>query len=284
MVQAETTAPELSTGGAPGIVPALCIVPARLRSTRLPEKLLLRETGRYLFEHTVRNARRCASLTRVVLAVDDPRLLAAATEVGIEAVSTSPAHESGTDRVREALETLLAAGTPPPAVVVNVQGDEPELDPEDLTRLVAAFAAPQVDFATLWVPLLDPAEAQRPEVVKLVTDGAGRALYFSRAPIPARGHGAPEPARQRHLGVYAYRPAALRAFCDAPPGRLERSERLEQLRWLEVGGAIHALEARSAPRGIDTRADYDQFLLRQRGAAAGAAATISDRTWTEPQS
>ncbi|MEO0649444.1 MAG: 3-deoxy-manno-octulosonate cytidylyltransferase [Planctomycetota bacterium] len=241
---------------------AIAIVPARLASTRLPRKLLLRTTGRYLFEHTVRNAERSGRLERVLLAVDDPALASAAAEVGVDAVMTSVEHQSGTDRVLEALDRSLEAGAEAPDVVVNVQGDEPDVEPEDLDRLVDLFDDPAVRFATLWVPLELPAQAERPEIVKLVTDAAGRALYFSRAPIPARGHGGGLPDHKRHLGVYAYRPDALREFCAAPVSSLERTERLEQLRWLELGGAIHTLRATRAPRGIDTDADYQAFVDR----------------------
>lgn len=241
---------------------AIAIVPARLASTRLPRKLLLRATGRYLFEHTVRNAERAKRLERVLLAVDDPALANAAADVGVEAMTTSVEHQSGTDRVLEALERTVAGGAPEPDVVVNVQGDEPDVEPEDLDRLVDLFRDARVRFATLWVPLEVPAQAARPEIVKLVTDAVGRALYFSRAPIPAQGHAGGVPAHKRHLGVYAYRPDALREFCAAPVSSLERTERLEQLRWLELGGAIHTLEAARAPRGIDTDADYQAFVDR----------------------
>lgn len=263
---------------------AIAIVPARLGSTRLARKMLLRQTGRYLFEHTVVNARRASSLGGVVLAVDHPELADAARAAGVEAVMTSPDHASGTDRVLEALETLIASGLPEPDVVVNVQGDEPELDPADIDGLVHLFRQPEVTFATLWTPLDDPRELERPEVVKLVTDAAGRALYFSRAPIPAQGHSEPTgeedsgaPRAKRHLGVYAYRPGALRTFCAAPVSALERRERLEQLRWLELGGAIHVLRAGHAPRGIDTEEDYLAFVER----CAGGSPDVSPRTATQ---
>lgn len=257
-------------GGAarPTALRAVAIVPARLASTRLPRKVLLRETGRHLFEHTVANAARCAALERVVLATDADEVLAAARAAGVEAVATDPAHPSGTDRVREALGLLDG---PEPDVVVNVQGDEPDLEPDDLTALVAAFGDPAVRFATLAIELTDPAELGRPDVVKVVTDAAGRALYFSRAPIPFRGHGGDEPRARRHLGVYAYRPEALHAFCDAQPGVLERTEKLEQLRWLEAGGTIQVLPATRVPRGIDTPEDYRAFVERWRAARASSA-------------
>jgi len=248
---------------------ALAVVPARLASTRLERKLLLRESGRYLFEHTVRNAERCAALDAVVLAVDADELLEAARSAGVRAVPTSTEHASGTDRVREAHRALLAAGDGPWEVVVNVQGDEPELDPDHLARLVACFDAPEVEAATLCAPLRDPAQVEDASTVKVVRDRAGFALYFSRAPIPVRrdpdAADDDEPLAWRHVGVYAYRPAALEDFCELPRGDLERRESLEQLRWLEAGRRMRVVEVDRAPPGIDTRADYEAFLGRCSG-------------------
>jgi 3-deoxy-manno-octulosonate cytidylyltransferase (CMP-KDO synthetase) len=247
------------------VLRALAVVPARLGSTRLPRKMLLRESGRYLFEHTVLGVRRARSLARVVLATDAAEVMAAAADVGIEALLTSGEHASGTDRVREAFETLVARGEGPFEVVLNVQGDEPEIQGEELDPLVAAFADGSVEAATLCTPLEDGAEPEDPAVVKVVRDRAGDALYFSRAPIPARAPsarpGGPSPFL-RHVGVYAYRPAALRRFCALPRGALETRESLEQLRWLEAGGRMRVLAARTGSRGIDTREQYERFLAR----------------------
>ncbi len=248
---------------------ALAVVPARLASTRLPRKMLLRETGRYLFQHTVENVRGCPAIERVVLATDSEEVLRAAAEVGVEALATSPAHPSGTDRVHEALGQLLERGEGPWDVVVNVQGDEPELPQADLTRLVAAFAEPAVELATLWAPLEGRAELGSPSVVKVVLDARGDALYFSRAPIPCAEHpsrpaqGAPAPPR-RHVGVYAFRPDALARFCALPRGVLERTESLEQLRWLEAGRRVRCVEATRSTVGIDTPEDYAVFVEHRR--------------------
>jgi len=252
---------------------AVAVVPARLGSTRLPRKMLLRETGRYLFEHTVQSVQTCAALTRVVLATDSDEILAAAAEVGIEAVPTSAQHPSGTDRVHEAVSALLAKDGAPIDVVLNVQGDEPELPPEDLAHLVAAFRDPGVDVATLWSPLTREEEAFDPSVVKVVLDARGDALYFSRSPIPSLRHpsrpmrpGAPGwRGLKRHIGVYAFRPPALGRFCTLPQGTLETTENLEQLRWLEAGGRLRVLEATELSAGIDTREQYEAFRDRQRG-------------------
>lgn len=252
--------------GSAAALRAVAIVPARLGSTRLPRKMMLRETGRYLFEHTVRNLEAGGAAARVVLATDSEEILAAAGEVGIEALMTDPAHRSGTDRVHEAHARLAAAGERCD-VVLNVQGDEPDVSAADLRRLVAAFEDPAVELATLWTPLA-PEEAEARSAVKVVLDARGDALYFSRATIPDASHRRPEapPAPlRRHVGVYAFRPAALERFCRLPEGELERVENLEQLRWLEAGGRLRVLPADHAPRGIDTIEDYRAFVARLAG-------------------
>lgn len=244
---------------------ALAIVPARLHSTRLPRKMLLRETGRFLFEHTVANAAAGGALDRVVLATDSEEITRAAAEVGVEALLTSPDHPSGTDRVHEAYRILRERGEGPWDVIVNIQGDEPELPGEDVARLVALFADDAVEMASLWAPLESAAEAEDPSIVKVVLDGAGDALYFSRSPIPSHSHsragGAPV-GLKRHVGLYAFRPAALDRFCALPPGELERTESLEQLRWLEAGRRIRLLSASRLTLGIDTEAHYAAFRAR----------------------
>ncbi len=249
---------------------ALAIVPARIGSTRLQRKMLLRATGSYLFEHTVRNLERVPALARIVLATDSTEILTAARALGIEALLTSEHHPSGTDRVHEAWRDLVSRGEGPWDVVVNVQGDEPELPARDVTALIAAFADPRVELASLWAPVRSREEAEEPSVVKVVLDLAGDALYFSRASIPAprvpvgqaRSEAPGWRGLKRHIGVYAYRPAALERFCALPPGELERREGLEQLRWLENGGRLRLLEATQATTGIDTPEQYEAFRLR----------------------
>jgi len=258
---------------------AVAIVPARLGSQRLPRKMLLAETGACLFEHTVRNLGRCTAIERVVVATDSPEIVALAGAHGIEARMTRADHSSGTDRVNEALAQIGAAGID---VVVNVQGDEPELDPGDLAALVAAFADASVEAATLCGRIADRAEAEAPQVVKVVRDARGDALYFSRSTVPFRADdatrayaraGAPAwlEVVRRHVGVYAFRPPALARFCALPASALERVENLEQLRWLEAGERMRVIEARHVPLGIDTRADYDAFVLRMSNSSAGSS-------------
>ncbi|MFT4648458.1 MAG: 3-deoxy-manno-octulosonate cytidylyltransferase (CMP-KDO synthetase) [Glaciecola sp.] len=244
---------------------ALAILPARIGSTRLPRKVLLDDSGLPLFVHTARNAMLCNSLQRVVVATDSQEVLDAAARFDIEALATRSDHQSGTDRVREALDALPGTWD----VILNVQADEPDLNPADLDLLIDAFEDPGTMAATLSVPIESQEDLERPSAVKIVLDRAGRALYFSRSAIPSTVH-ARHPEGEdsktrlglRHIGVYAYRPDALRRFCDLEPGRLEALENLEQLRWLEHGNSMRVLPASHAPRGIDTPEDYAEFLER----------------------
>lgn len=266
-------------GGRP-LPRTLAVVPARLGSTRLPRKMLLSESGAPLVVETARNALASGVFARLVIAADSAEVLDAARRHGLEALATDSTHPSGTDRVREAVERLAPEGVD---VVVNVQGDEPELHPSDLANLVAAFADPGVEIASLWCPL--PAdEVADPSAVKVVLDQNGDALYFSRSPIPALGHGHTQAPIQgadgstwkRHVGVYAYRPAALRRFCALPQGQLEALERLEQLRWLEQGGSIRMVRAEHPTSGIDTPSDYAAYVERARRRAPGTRSEQDD--------
>jgi 3-deoxy-manno-octulosonate cytidylyltransferase (CMP-KDO synthetase) len=249
---------------------AVAILPARLDSTRLARKMLLDETGTPLIVHTAQNVARARRIERVVIATDSPEILALAARAQIDATITRADHKSGTDRVFEAYRGLGEAF----GVVLNVQGDEPELDPADLDRLVEAFSAAEVEIATLCGKIESAEELASSSVVKLVRDARGDALYFSRAPIPSRAHPRESAASlvdvaRRHVGVYAFRPEALERFCALGEGALEAHENLEQLRWLEAGGKIRALDASRVPLGIDTREDYDAFVARTRGAKRG---------------
>lgn len=241
--------------------------------------MLLAETGLPLFVHTVRNVQRCTAITRVVVAADSDEVLDAARAHGIDACLTRVDHTSGTDRVFEAASALDGASYD---VLVNVQGDEPELAAEDLELLVASFHDPAVESATLCAPFEDPSEAVAAQVVKVVRAASGDALYFSRSVVPylavananayARGDASPWLALvRRHIGVYAFRPAALADFVALPRGELERVENLEQLRWLEAGRRMRVVDARHVPLGIDTRLDYDAFVRRVASRAEARA-------------
>jgi 3-deoxy-manno-octulosonate cytidylyltransferase (CMP-KDO synthetase) len=248
---------------------ALAVVPARIGSTRLPRKMLLAETGRCLFEHTVERVHESGAFDRVVLATDSGEIADAAKRAGIDVVMTAASHPSGTDRVHEAAGILAERGDGDYDVIVNVQGDEAELDAEGLRVLVAGFADFQVELATLSAPLALE-DLDKPQVVKVVCDGSGDALYFSRAPLASwaavqDGTGAGE--ARHHLGVYGFRPPALQLFCSLPPSVLELAERLEQLRWLEAGRRMRVLHAARATRGIDTPEDYRAFVARWKSGA-----------------
>jgi len=257
------------------------VLPARLQSTRLPNKLLLEAGGRTILEHTVSKALAARKanpslITRVLVACDEERLAAAARRAGADAVMTRPDHQSGTDRIAEAAESLDED------VIVNLQADEPEIDPANI-RLVAELLAAKNESApmgTLVVPLFDEANFRKPNVVKVILSSSGYALYFSRAPIPFdRDESAESIALMtlhgrrffgyHHLGIYAYRRDFLLGYKNLPTSKLEKLEKLEQLRALEAGHAIKVAIASSNPPGIDTPDDYDAFLKRLKHQNSG---------------
>ncbi len=218
---------------------SVAIIPARMGSTRLPGKALAEIGGTPMVVRVWQAASRAVAVERVLVATDDPRVVHAIEAVGGEAVLT-PKFSTGTDRVAH-----VAARVAPDATIINVQGDMPFLDPLHVDALVARLrCAPSVGIATLAVPLVGA--AQDPALVKVVCREDQRALYFSREPIPRGG-----PYR-RHIGVYAFRAAALRAIAALPPGHLERAEDLEQLRWLEAGFDIAVEMVEHAHPGVDT--------------------------------
>ncbi len=241
---------------------AAVIIPARLASTRLPQKMLLEAAGKPLIQHTYERARAARRAAVVIVATDDARIKAAVEAAGGVAVMTDPAHSSGSARAAEAALGLDAD------IVVNVQGDEPELDPALIDRLIEAQARLKPFASTLACPFPAGARPEDPNAVKAILgrkieEGAYDALYFTRALAPFPRDGAADPsAFHLHLGVYAYRRDSLQAFAAAGEGRLERIERLEQLRILEMGERIVALLAPSAAPGIDTAADFAAFKAR----------------------
>ncbi|WP_029894430.1 3-deoxy-manno-octulosonate cytidylyltransferase [Desulfohalovibrio reitneri] len=233
-------------------VPCVAVVPARFASSRFPGKPLADILGRPMFWHVADRAARAPELSRVVVATDDERIMAAASEHGVEAVMTSPDHASGTDRIQEAAGLL---GLPEETVVVNVQGDEPALNPAMISELVAPFADPKVRVTTL-AHRVDPERAKCPDQVKVVWTASGDAMYFSRQPIPHHRDGGEE-IYWGHVGMYAYRLPALARFTALPPSYLERKERLEQLRFLENGIPIRVVPTRHTSRGVDRPEDLD---------------------------
>jgi 3-deoxy-manno-octulosonate cytidylyltransferase (CMP-KDO synthetase) len=231
----------------------LVLIPARMAATRLPGKPLLDIGGLPMIIHVLRRAE-AAGIGRVAVATDTAEIAAAVTAHGGEAVMTRPDHPSGSDRIFEALGKLDPSGAAD--IVVNLQGDFPTILPDQIRGVLAPLADPSVDIATLAAPIHSAEESGNPNVVKLVGSVVGprllRALYFTRATAPW-GEG----PRYHHIGVYAYRSAALRRFVALPPSPLEQQEKLEQLRALEAGMRIDVGIVDQVPRGVDTPADLE---------------------------
>lgn len=237
------------------------VIPARLGSTRFPRKVLAPLAGLPMVVH-VAKAALASGAQSVVVAADDDQIIAACGDYGVRAIMTRPDHESGTDRVAEVAE---ASGWSDSDVVVNVQGDEPLMPPALIAQCAEAASQAGVDIATPCHPITDLAEYLSPHAVKVIMDDADNAQYFSRAPIPAARAALldgkpqlPKAGAWRHIGLYAYRVAALRALSAMPQVAIEMDESLEQLRALHAGQCIRMVRAASAPGpGVDTPEDLD---------------------------
>jgi 3-deoxy-manno-octulosonate cytidylyltransferase (CMP-KDO synthetase) len=225
----------------------IAVIPARYASVRFPGKPLAPLAGRPMVVHVLEAVRSARRVDRVLVATDDPRIATCVQGAGGEAILTSPTAASGTDRVAEVARRI------PADVYLNVQGDEPLMPGENIDRAVGALLdGPGRTLATLAFPL-EAEAAGDPNTVKVVVAHDGRALYFSRSPIPYYRQG--PPAYRKHLGIYAYRADALATVAALPPSPLERAESLEQLRWLEGGYTIWVGEAAGDSIGVDTPAD-----------------------------
>ena len=231
----------------------LVLIPARMAASRLPGKPLLDIAGLPMIVHVLRSAE-AAKIGRVAVATDTPEIAAAVTSHGGEAVMTRADHPSGSDRIYEALGALDPRREA--EIVVNLQGDFPTILPDNIKSVLSPLTDPAVDIATLAAEIHTEEESTNPNVVKMVGSplGAGRmrALYFTRATAPW-GDG----PRYHHIGLYAYRRAALERFVALPPSALERQEKLEQLRAIEAGMRIDATIVATVPRGVDTPADLE---------------------------
>jgi 3-deoxy-manno-octulosonate cytidylyltransferase (CMP-KDO synthetase) len=237
----------------------ICIIPARYGSKRFPGKPLASETGRPLIQHVYEAAAGARRVDAVFIATDDDRIRAAVELFGGRVVMTRAEHPCGTNRVAEAAAKVGGAD-----IVINLQGDEPELDPALLDLVVETMADdPAIEAATVAGPLL-PEEVLDPGAVKVARAVSGDALYFSRAPIPwARdGEADRRTPMLKHFGIYAYRASALQAYAAMSPSPLEETEKLEQLRWLENGRRMRVLVTDQRPTGVDTPADYAAFVAR----------------------
>jgi 3-deoxy-manno-octulosonate cytidylyltransferase (CMP-KDO synthetase) len=248
-------------------------IPARYGSSRLPGKPLMQLAGKPMLEHVWLRA--CESgADEVVVATDDDRIAEAAAGFGAEVCMTRADHASGTDRLAEVATTR---GWSDDAIIVNLQGDEPLTPPGALARVASDLAAwTDASIATLATPISDPALVADPNVVKVVVDEAGFALYFSRAPIPYRrpGSGAHDPPDRRHIGIYAYRGGFLRRYGELSPSPLERAEQLEQLRAMANGYRIHVSDTEWSPAG---GVDVAEDLARVEAALVAFAEPRSSR-------
>lgn len=245
---------------------AAIVIPARLESTRLPRKLLLNETGKTLLEHTYRAACESKSASRVIVAADDPEIVECVQAFGGEVMMTRTDHVSGSSRVSEVAETLADFD-----IVVNVQGDEPEIAGNSIDQAVDLLADnPTAMVSTLASPIRDRQSLEQKSVVKVVFDRAGRALYFSRSPIPCARDWSDkwltaEPAVfYKHIGLYAYRRTFLPVFAELPAAKNEQIESLEQLRVLDSGYEIQVGVVEQHAAGIDTQEDYQAFVSRTK--------------------
>lgn len=236
------------------------VIPARYASSRLPGKPLLRDTGKFLIQHVYERAQQARCGTRVVVATDDERIERAVHSFGGEVMMTRADHPSGTDRVAEAARRLDVD------VIINLQGDEPLIDPAALDLLPELLKSDSgAEVATLAVPIRSRNQWLNPNCVKVVCGANGRALYFSRSPVPFVRDGEPnfelEPPRfLHHLGLYAYRKHFLLQLAGMPPAPLEDFEKLEQLRVLYFGKSIQVGIVRHAAIGVDTPEDYAKFV------------------------
>jgi 3-deoxy-manno-octulosonate cytidylyltransferase (CMP-KDO synthetase) len=248
------------------------VIPARYASTRLPGKPLLRQTGKYIVQHVYERACQAKCAAAVIVATDDSRIVSAVESFGGRVVRTRRDHPSGTDRVAEVATDLDAD------IILNLQGDEPLIDPDSLDLLADLLARhPDAEMATLATPLRSLEQYHSPHCVKVVCDTTGRALYFSRSPVPHVRDGKPDldarPARfLLHLGLYAYRRPFLLGLADLPPSPLEQLEKLEQLRVLAAGRAIQVGVVEEAGLGVDTYEDYRRFVAIYRQGRHGRAA------------
>jgi 3-deoxy-manno-octulosonate cytidylyltransferase (CMP-KDO synthetase) len=252
-------------------VRTVILIPARYASTRLPGKPLLCETGKYLIQHVYERA--CQSRAGlVIVATDDERIVEAVRSFGGRVELTRSDHATGTDRIAEVARRVEAD------VIVNLQGDEPLVDPAALDLLPELlYRDPDADVSTLAVPISSEEQWRDPNCVKVVRDACGRALYFSRSPIPFVRDGAPDfdadpPCFLQHLGLYAYRRRFLLSLAALVQDPLEELEKLEQLRVLALGRRIQVGVVRHAARGVDTPADYERFVQAYRQAQPAQAA------------
>jgi len=235
-------------------LPAICVIPARWTSTRFPGKPLADLGSKPMIEWVCRQAEKASQIDEVLVATDDDRIFQAVKKFGGKAVMTSEDCSNGTERVAEAVQGRKSR------VIVNLQGDEPFIEPADLDALVEVFdKEPEVQMATLARAMKPEENEKDPNRVKVVFDRSGFALYFSRSPIPyQRQPGEEKPTYYLHYGLYAFRPETLKRLVQLPESTLEKAEKLEQLRALQAGVRIRTLLTDSVSEGIDTPEDLER--------------------------
>lgn len=239
---------------------ATVVIPARYGSTRFPAKIVASSTGKPLVQHVVDQVRQCQRVREVIVAADDARIAAALEPFGTRVAMTSPDHQSGTDRIAEVAQGLADA------IIVNVQGDEPEIEPGIVDTLIERIMQTGSEMATAATPFPAGADVADPNLVKVVLSQSGQALYFSRSPIPFPRDGelSADARYLLHLGLYAYRRDFLLGYAAWEPTPLEKTEKLEQLRALERGARIDVLVVDRATHGIDTPEQYEDFVERTK--------------------
>lgn len=238
---------------------ATVIIPARYASTRFPAKIIAAETGRPLVQHVVDQVKKCKSVREIIVAADDERIVSALKPFGTRCVLTDPNHPSGTDRIAEVAAKLTDE------IIVNVQGDEPEIEPAIVDQLVGQMNRAEAKMGTAATPFPAGADVNDPNLVKVAMDQSGWAMYFSRAAIPLqRDASSPPPTYYLHLGIYAYARPFLLRLAGWKPTPCELSEKLEQLRVLEHGEKIFVTVTERASHGIDTPQQYAEFVKRHK--------------------
>jgi 3-deoxy-manno-octulosonate cytidylyltransferase (CMP-KDO synthetase) len=245
-------------------VKIIAVIPSRYSSTRLAGKVLAKETGKFLIQHTYEQACKAKLPEKVIIAADDEKIVAAAKSFGAEAVLTSIEHKSGTDRIAEAVAGLDAD------IIVNIQADEPEIDPAYIDKVAKLLVEnPDYPMSTLAAPIKTAADVANPNIVKVITDNSGKAIYFSRCPIPYDREKAGIGDLKyylRHLGIYAYRKDFLLKITKMQQTPLEKIEKLEQLRAIENGYGILVGKVEHTCDGIDTPEQYAEFVKRYKKA------------------
>lgn len=251
----------------------LAVIPARYGSIRFPAKVLAKDTGKFLIQHTYEQALRAEKVEKVIIATDSEQVMRACESFGADCVMTSTEHKSGTDRIAEAVRDIDVD------IVVNLQADEPEIDPKNIDYLARLLIENQdCQMATLAADFQRPEQIAEPNIVKVIVDRGNRAIYFSRSVIPydreSSGVGETE-NYLRHLGIYAYRKEFLLRITALPQTELEKIEKLEQLRAIENGFAILVGKVKHTCDGIDTPEQYAAFVKRVRMQQVNQQSTVS---------